>query len=114
MKTDEQKTNNKEKVVNGNEKDAEHTISIEFSLEVTGEDEPTKYDKRRGRWAVVALWSLLALILSVLSFVFVDMNAYSFFAALISFAVCLLSFINANDIDPEEPTWPMPWYYGGL
>ncbi len=42
MKTDELKTNNKEEVVNGNEKDSEHTISIEFSLEVTGEDEPTK------------------------------------------------------------------------
>ncbi len=30
MKTDELKTNNKAKVVNGNEKDSGHTISVEM------------------------------------------------------------------------------------
>ncbi len=92
----------------------EHIITAKVSIDVTGEDEPTKYDKRRGRWAVVALCSFVALILSALFLFFVELNAYAFLAFLISFAVFVYSFICAGDIDPEEPTGTMPWWYGGL
>lgn len=100
---------------NDNEaKEPKHVITAEISIEVTGEDEPTKYDKRRERWAVICFWALLAYIISVLFLIFVDINVYFCFAFVISTSVCIFSFFKASDIDPEEPTGPMPWYYGAL
>lgn len=100
---------------NDNEvKEPKHVITAEISIEVTGEDEPTKYDKRRERWAVICFWALLAYIISVLFLIFVDINVYFCFAFVISTSVCIFSFFKASYIDPEEPTGPMPWYYGAL
>ena len=100
---------------NDNEaKEPKHVITAEISIEVTGEDEPTKYDKRRERWAVICFWALLAYIISALFLIFVDINVYFCFAFVISTSVCIFSFFKASDIDPEEPTGPMPWYYGAL
>ena len=100
---------------NDNEaKEPKHVITAEISIEVTGEDEPTKYDKRRERWAVICFWALLAYIMSALFLIFVDINVYFCFAFVISTSVCIFSFFKASYIDPEEPTDPMPWYYGAL
>lgn len=100
---------------NDNEaKESKHVITAEISIEVTGEDEPTKYDKRRERWAVICFWALLAYIISALFLIFVDINVYFCFAFVISTSVCIFSFFKASYIDPEEPTDPMPWYYGAL
>ena len=110
-----EKDNNIIKVANDNEaKEPKHVITAEISIEVTGEDEPTKYDKRRERWAVICFWALLAYIISVLFLIFVDINVYFCFAFVISTSVCIFSFFKASYIDPEEPTGPMPWYYGAL
>lgn len=100
---------------NDNEaKESKHVITAEISIEVTGEDEPTKYDKRRERWAVICFWALLAYIISALFLIFVDINVYFCFAFVISTSVCIFSFFKASYIDPEEPTDPMPWYYGAF
>ena len=100
---------------NDNEaKEPKHVITAEISIEVTGEDEPTKYDKRRERWAVICFWALLAYIISALFLIFVDINVYFCFAFVISTSVCIFSFFKASYIDPEEPTDSMPWYYGAL
>ena len=100
---------------NDNEaKEPKHVITAEISIEVIGEDEPTKYDKRRERWAVICFWALLAYIISALFLIFVDINVYFCFAFVISASVCVFSFFKASDLDPEEPTDPMPWYYGAL
>ena len=100
---------------NDNEvKEPKHVITAEISIEVTGEDEPTKYDKRRERWAVICFWALLAYIISALFLIFVDINVFFCFAFVISTSVCIFSFFKASYIDPEEPTYPMPWYYGAL
>ena len=100
---------------NDNEvKEPKHVITAEISIEVTGEDEPTKYDKRRERWAVICFWALLAYIISALFLIFVDINVCFCFAFVISTSVCIFSFFKASYIDPEEPTDPMPWYYGAL
>lgn len=110
-----QNTNSSIEAANDNEtKKSEHAITAEISVEVTGEDEPTKYDKRRKRWAIVALWSFVALILSGLFFFLVNMDVYSFSAAMISLAVFIYSFVRAGDIDPEEEIGYTPWWYGGL
>ena len=110
-----EKDNNIIEAANDNEaKESKHVITAEISIEVTGEDEPTKYDKRRERWAVIGFWALLASIISALFFIFLDMNVYFCFAFVVSTSVCVFSFYKANDIDPEEPTGPMPWYYGAL
>ena len=102
-------------VANDNEaKEPKHVITAEISIEVTGEDEPTKYDKRRERWAVICFGALLAYIISTLFLIFVDINVYFCFAFVISTSVCIFSFFKASYIDPEEPTDPMPWYYGAL
>lgn len=100
---------------NDNEvKEPKHVITAEISIEVTGEDEPTKYDKRRERWAVICFWALLAYIISALFLIFVDINVFFCFAFVICTSVCIFSFFKASYIDPEEPTDPMPWYYGAL
>ena len=100
---------------NDNEaKEPKHVITAEISIEVTGEDEPTKYDKRRERWAVICFWALLAYIISTLFLIFVDINVYFCFAFVIITSVCIFSFFKSFDIDPEEPTDPIPWYYGAL
>ena len=110
-----EKDDNIIEIANDNEaKEPKHVITAEISIEVTGEDEPTKYDKRRERWAVICFWALLAYIISVLFLIFVDINVYFCFAFVISTSVCIFSFFKASYIDPEEPTGPMPWYYGAL
>ena len=110
-----EKDNNIIEVANDNEaKEPKHVITAEISIEVTGEDEPTKYDKRRERWAIICFWALLAYIISALFLIFVDINVYFCFAFVISTSVCIFSFFKASYIDPEEPTDPMPWYYGAL
>ena len=110
-----EKDDNIIEAVNDNEaKEPKHVITAEISIEVTGEDEPTKYDKRRERWAVICFWALLAYIISALFLIFVDINVYFCFAFVISTSVCIFSFFKASYIDPEEPTGPMPWYYGAL
>ena len=110
-----EKDDNIIEVANDNEaKEPKHVITAEISIEVTGEDEPTKYDKRRERWAVICFWALLAYIISALFLIFVDINVYFCFAFVISTSVCIFSFFKASYIDPEEPTGPMPWYYGAL
>ena len=110
-----EKDNSSKEAANDNEvKEPKHVITAEISIEVTGEDEPTKYDKRRERWAVICFWALLAYIISALFLIFVDINVYFCFAFVISTSVCIFSFFKASYIDPEEPTDPMPWYYGAL
>ena len=110
-----EKDNNIIEAANDNEvKEPKHVITAEISIEVTGEDEPTKYDKRRDRWAVICFWALLAYIISALFLIFVDINVYFCFAFVICTSVCIFSFFKASYIDPEEPTDPMPWYYGAL
>ena len=110
-----EKDDNIIEAANDNEaKEPKHVITAEISIEVTGEDEPTKYDKRRERWAVICFWALLAYIISALFLIFVDINVYFCFAFVISTSVCIFSFFKASYIDPEEPTYPMPWYYGAL
>ena len=110
-----EKDDNIIEAVNDNEaKEPKHVITAEISIEVTGEDEPTKYDKRRERWAVICFWALLAYIISALFLIFVDINVFFCFAFVISTSVCIFSFFKASYIDPEEPTYPMPWYYGAL
>ena len=110
-----EKDDNIIEAANDNEaKEPKHVITAEISIEVTGEDEPTKYDKRRERWAVICFWALLAYIISALFLIFVDINVYFCFAFVISTSVCIFSFFKASYIDPEEPTFPMPWYYGAL
>lgn len=110
-----EKDDNIIEAVNDNEaKEPKHVITAEISIEVTGEDEPTKYDKRRERWAVICFWALLAYIISALFLIFVDINVYFCFAFVISTSVCIFSFFKASYIDPEEPTDPVPWYYGAL
>ena len=99
---------------NDNEaKEPKHVITAEISIEVTGEDEPTKYDKRRERWVIVALFSLAVLALSVISF-FMFVNEYFFWLIIISVIVSGYSLAKAMFIDPEEPTGHTPWYYGAL
>lgn len=91
----------------------DHIIKAEISIEVIGEDEPTKYDKRRERWAVVALCSLVVLVLSVISF-FMVVNEYSFWLIGISVVVSGYTLAKAMGMDPKEPSGPTPWWYGAV
>ena len=79
-----------------------HTITAEVSIEVTGEDAPTKYDKRRHRWSVVAAWSLLALIVSTLCCLFAGLSVLTASITAASYIVFFVSLAGAGDIHSEE------------
>lgn len=95
-------------------KKLEHSIEAEISVEVTGKDEPTKYDKRRGRWAVVVLLSFATLVLSSVLFFALDMNIYLFDVAAVSCIMLGISFTGATTFGDDEPTGHTPWWYGAV
>lgn len=85
-------------------------IKAEISIEIIGEDEPTKYDKRRKRWACVARWSLLALAISILSGLPFGLNIYSLAATAISTIAFWIALDGAGSTHPEEPGYyDTPW-----
>lgn len=85
-------------------------IKAEISIEVIGEDEPTKYEKRRKRWARVIPWSLLALVVSILSGVPFGLNIYSLVATAISTIVFWVALDGAGSTHPDEPGYGnIPW-----
>lgn len=85
-------------------------IKAEISFEIIGEDEPTKYDKRRKRWACIASWSLLALVVSILSGLPFGLNIYSLAATAISTVVFWIAIDGASTTHPDEPGYSnIPW-----
>ena len=115
MDKDYQNTGNILEVTGGDEaKKPEHAITAEISIEVTGENGPTKYDKHLERWVVAAMWSFVTFVISALLFTLVDVNIYSFYTLVISTAVWAFSSIKSSDIDPEDTMDTIPWYYGVL
>lgn len=115
MDKDYQNTGNILEVTGGDEaKKPEHAITAEISIEVTGENGPTKYDKHRERWVVVAMWSFVAFVISALLFTLVDVNIYSFYTLVISTAVWVFSSTKSSDINPEDTMDTIPWYYSVL
>ncbi len=92
----------------------ERVITAEISIEVTGEDEPTIYDKRRARWMIVALFFLVATFLSILFFTLVDMSEYACWSIIINTLAFCVSFSKAIARSSKEPTGYAPWYYGAL
>ena len=73
---------------------------------------PTKYDKRRECWAVIALLSLAVSVVFFLLFFLVEINAFTTIGAFISFAIFVISFCRSGDIDPDEPVGSSPWWWG--
>lgn len=110
MKTNELRSDSK--------KDSLRTRPTKFGVEVAGEDEPTKYDKRRKFWSGVAVLFFMAFIASLLfcwiSSYFDISPLYGGLAAIACGAMSFLSFGLSEQIYPDEPTGPMPWWYGGL
>ena len=91
-----------------------HVIKAEISIEIVGEDEPTKYEKRRLFWSKVGLFSVVAYIVSLITFCLGILPAISYIVGGICVVLFFLSIYGANNISPKEHTWPSPWYYGGL
>lgn len=119
MDKEYQKNNNTVEAANDNEvQKPEHVITAEFSIEVTGEDEPTKYDKRREFWGGVVAWSVVAFIVSIIvccASPYLGISSiYGGIAIIISSTVFFISIWHTINIDPDEPTGSMPWWYGGL
>ena len=115
MDKDYQSTNSIIKAATDNVMDKpKHEIKAEIRIEVTGEDEPTKYDKRRNRWGVAAVWSFLALLLSSVLFFTIAMNVYVLGISITSAIILGISISGATSIGNDEPTGPTPWYYGAI
>lgn len=94
--------------------DKEHEIKIKISAEVTGKEKPTKYDKRRERWAFVALWAFAALLVSSIFLFTIATNIYMFVVAFLSGLILSLSLALSMSHGINEPTGRVPWYYGAL
>ncbi len=105
-------------VVNDAGNKPEHVIEAKVSIEVTGEDEPTKYDKRREFWGGVVAWSVIASIVSIIVCCAAPFMGTLFIcgsvALIISATIFFISIFQAASIDPREPMGPTPWYYGAL
>ena len=85
-------------------------IKAEISFEIIGEDKPTKYDKRRKRWACISRWALLALVVSILSCLPFGLNIYSLAATAISTVVLWIAIDGASTTHPDEPGYyDVPW-----
>lgn len=87
-------------------------ITAEFSIEVTGEDEPTKYEKRRERWAITALLLFIIWVVSSIIFFFC-LDDFSLWIMVISLVGFGISCSNAMDFT-HDPSGHTPWWYGGL
>lgn len=89
-------------------------LNVEFSVEITGEDAPTKFDKRRERWSVAVWCSLFILATSLVCGMFVELSLGFSAIVVISFISFLVSLCNAGSVYPEElGNDDFPWY-GGL
>jgi hypothetical protein len=87
-------------------------LNVEFSVEITGEDAPTKFDKRRERWAMIALLSFVVSVAFLLLFFLVEINSFTTIGTIVSFAVFVIAICRSGDIDPDEPTGLNPWWWG--
>ncbi|MDD5876994.1 MAG: hypothetical protein PUC81_06340 [Prevotellaceae bacterium] len=83
-------------------------IKAEISFEIIGEDEPTKYDKRRERWSTIAAWALLSLIASIIYAMVVGLEISSLLFCSISFVVFFFAWMKSTDIDPNEDDFDYP------
>lgn len=80
--------------------------------EPVSNEKPTKYDKRRERWAVIALLSLVVSVALFLLFFLVEINTFTTIGAFVSFAIFVIAFCKSGDIDPDEPVGSSPWWWG--
>ena len=77
-------------------------IKAEISIEVTGENKPTKYALKRAKWAARARWSLLAVIASLIYTIIVGIEVSSFVFFGISVFSLFFSWAKSIDTAPEE------------
>lgn len=80
--------------------------------ESASNEKPTKYDKRRERWAVIALLSLVVSVVFFLLFFLVEINTFTTIGAFVSFAIFVIAFCRSGDINPDEPVGSSPWWWG--
>lgn len=88
-------------------------IKAEISFEIIGEDKPTKYAKRRERWRVAAVYSLIVWLITLVCAFFVGLNIPLLIISGISFAVFFVSLCNSGNTYPEEGYGSFP-YEGGF
>ena len=85
-------------------------INAKISIEITGEDMPTKNDKKRERWSTIVVWSLIVWCTTLGIALFMDLNIYLFVISGLSFAVFLVSLCESGDSAPEDPGYNnIPW-----
>lgn len=107
MKTEEAKTkpDTTRKPAAGHNPDSDGgancTVNVEVRIEAA-QSRPTKYDKRRHRWAVAAVCALVALAASVLSCILAGLTLFTAAAAAASSVVFWICLINSGDTYPEE------------
>lgn len=79
-----------------------HIATAEVSIEVTGKDTPTEYDRRRRRWRVAAAWSILAFVTSLAGCIIAGLTVFTASAAAVCFVAAFVCICNAGNIYPEE------------
>lgn len=91
-------------------------ITAKITIETSGDDKPSKYDRRRKFWGRVMALSVIGIIVSVLvgcisPYIEVS-SVYGGIALIINTILFFVSLGGACHVSPKEPTGTNPWWYG--
>ena len=90
-------------------------IDADIRIEITGEDKPTKYEKRRERWSAVGLAAVVIGVLAVIVCCAAPSFSKLSLAAGITFIVCFIVFLfslnGASSTGRDEPSGFFPWWF---
>lgn len=93
-------------------------ITAKITIETSGDDKPSKYDKRREFWGRVMALSVIGIIVSVLVCCispYIEVSSvYGGIALIINTILFFVSLGCACHVSPKEPTGTNPWWYGAV
>lgn len=101
---------------NGKDDSPKCVITAKITIETSGNDKPSKYEKRRKNWGGVLALSVVGIIVSVLvgcisPYIGIS-SVYGGVALIVNVILFFVSLGGACYVSPEEPTGTNPWWYG--
>ena len=105
-------------VSNSSDDNPKCMITAKITIETSGNDQFSKYDKRRKFWGRVMALSVIGIIVSVLVCCispYIEVSSvYGGIALIINTILFFVSLGGACHVSPKEPTGTNPWWYGAV